>query len=55
MHLNDCKNGYGRMKYADGDIYDGKYLNGLRNGVGIYIDSKTGETTKRFYKKGRLM
>jgi hypothetical protein len=55
MHHKDCKAGFGRMVYKDGDIYDGKYQDGQRNGVGVYIDSKTGETTKRFYKKGRVM
>jgi hypothetical protein len=55
MHVNDEKTGFGRMVYKDRDIYDGKYQKGQRNGVGVYIDSKTGETTRRFYKKGRLM
>ena len=55
MHANDQKSGIGRMVYKDGDIYDGKYQNGKRHGVGVYIDSKTGVTTRRFYKKGRLM
>lgn len=32
----DCNNGYGVMKWTNGERYEGHFTNGMRNGYGIY-------------------
>jgi hypothetical protein len=35
--LGDCNNSYSRYKYKDGDVYEGEFTNGYRNGWGILL------------------
>ena len=35
INLNKKRNGYGTMKYYNGDIYDGNWVNDLKEGYGI--------------------
>ena len=32
---NDLQSGYGIMRYPDGRVYEGQYLNGKRSGHGV--------------------
>ena len=38
----NCSNGYGKFIYDDGDIYEGDFVNGKREGQGTYT-SKSGK------------
>ena len=33
---NDKKNGYGILRYINGDKYDGEFINDIRQGKGLY-------------------
>jgi hypothetical protein len=33
--VNDCWEGYGRLKLNTGDVYEGSFKNGVRNGRGL--------------------
>jgi hypothetical protein len=33
----DCENGYGRVVYTDGSIYEGGFVNSQRSGYGLFI------------------
>lgn len=33
----DCEDGYGMMKYGNGDIYEGQFEDAKKNGYGIYV------------------
>ena len=33
--VNDCWEGYGRLKMNTGDVYEGYFKNGIRNGRGL--------------------
>ncbi|MES2800049.1 MAG: C1 family peptidase [Bacteroidota bacterium] len=35
--FGDCQNGYGRFVYDNGNVYEGKFLNGERAGFGLYV------------------
>jgi len=39
--LNGKKNGTGILKLANGNLYDGQWINGLKNGRGVYLDAAT--------------
>ena len=34
----DVMHGVGKMIYPNGDVYEGKLLNGKGNGLGIYVN-----------------
>ena len=34
------RNGKGRMTYANGDIYQGEWVNGKAHGVGVFVDKE---------------
>lgn len=34
------RNGKGRMTYANGDIYQGDWVNGKAHGVGVFVDKE---------------
>lgn len=40
----DCMNGYGTHKYASGNTYSGYFVNGYRQGYGVYTFVKDGKT-----------
>jgi hypothetical protein len=39
--MNGKKHGTGLMKQENGTIYDGQWIEGIKNGQGIYYDSAT--------------
>ena len=41
--------GYGRMKFNNGDIYDGEWKNNKRNGNGFKIYAKSGKIQRCMY------
>ena len=40
--MNNMANGYGRVIYADGDMYEGEWKDDKAQGKGIYIHAETG-------------
>ena len=46
------RNGYHVVRYDDGSIYKGRYVNGYKNGYGRYYDSD-GTVYKGSFKDGR--
>ena len=49
--LGDCNNGYGRYKWATGEVYEGELKNNFFDGEGIYT-SATGESYAGGWKAG---
>jgi hypothetical protein len=39
--LNGKKNGSGIIKLLNGNIYDGQWTEGVKNGRGVYLDAST--------------
>lgn len=37
--LEDKANGFGKLIHADGDIYEGNWMNDKANGEGVYLHS----------------
>lgn len=53
--LGDCKSSYSRYVYDNGDVYEGEFKNGIRNGWGMLIDKEYCEYVGTFengYKHG---
>jgi hypothetical protein len=53
--LGDCKSTYSRYVYDNGDVYEGEFKNGIRNGWGMLIDKEYCEYVGTFengYKHG---
>lgn len=53
--LGDCKSSYSRYVYDNGDVYEGEFKNGVRNGWGMLIDKDFCEYVGTFengYKHG---
>jgi hypothetical protein len=53
--LGDCKSTYSRYVYDNGDVYEGEFKNGIRNGWGMLIDKNYCEYVGTFengYKHG---
>jgi hypothetical protein len=53
--LGDCMSSYSRYVYDNGDVYEGEFKNGLRNGWGMLIDKDYCEYVGTFengYKHG---
>lgn len=47
--IDDLANGYGQIKFGNGDVYKGEFKNGEKHGYGTYTFA-TGEIEKGFYK-----
>jgi len=47
------RNGTARVRYPNGDIYEGAFINGLRHGRGIFTEALTGSWYDGFWEKGR--
>ncbi len=53
--LGDCRSSYSRYVYDNGDVYEGEFKNGIRNGWGMLIDKNYCEYVGTFengYKHG---
>jgi hypothetical protein len=53
--LGDCRSSYSRYVYDNGDVYEGEFKNGIRNGWGMLIDKDYCEYVGTFengYKHG---
>ena len=53
--IGDCKSSYSRYVYDNGDVYEGEFKNGVRNGWGMLIDKDYCEYVGTFengYKHG---
>ena len=46
-------NGYGEFQYSDGQKYKGYYINGLKEGFGIYNTQNMSKTFAGFWNKGK--
>jgi hypothetical protein len=53
--FDELMNGYGHMRYANNDEYDGEWRNGKRNGVGNFKEAATGKIQRRIYKEDELL
>jgi hypothetical protein len=51
--MNGKKHGTGIMKSTNGSIYDGQWIDGVKNGQGIYYDSTTKVAYKGEWKDGK--
>ena len=57
---NDMFSGWGRQSRCNGEIYEGRFENGLLNGKGIFLDKKTNKYIGEFknmkkWGKGKLI
>jgi hypothetical protein len=46
--------GHGRQTFPDGETYDGEFLNGHRNGLGVYKWSNGAQYVGDFVNNSRL-
>jgi hypothetical protein len=46
-------NGYGKMTYANGDVYEGQWKNGLKQGSGV-MDFSNGDKYEGQWKNGKM-
>jgi len=51
--LDDMRNGRGRYRYVNGDIYDGEWLNHVRHGSGQYTYAANGIVYSGTWENGR--
>jgi len=49
----DCQNGYGSYKHENDDVYTGDFINGYRNGVGVYTWAASGEYYDGYWLNGK--
>jgi hypothetical protein len=59
MWKNDNFTGWGRQSRCNGEVFEGRFVNGLLNGKGIYLDSKSNKYLGEFkdmkrWGKGKL-
>jgi len=52
-HNSSLPSGYGKMVFRDGQVYEGRVLNGLRHGAGKNIWSKSGQVYNGEWQHGR--
>jgi hypothetical protein len=51
--MNSKKHGTGIMKSSNGNIYDGQWIEGIKNGKGVYYDSTTKVVYSGEWKDGK--
>lgn len=49
------RNGKGRMTYANGDIYQGDWVNGKAQGNGVFVDKANGTIYEGQWDKDKQM
>jgi len=51
--MNGKKHGTGIMKTTNGNIYDGQWIEGIKNGQGVYYDATTKVVYDGEWKDGK--